>query len=100
MKKMKLMCGGIAVLSMCWLASAELEPLDKLMPKMEARVTTNGTWHIWSMAHNSTNWSECTIDMPSKASAESAIADVRAELRMKYEIGKMISDAFKPSGKK
>jgi len=71
-----------------------LRPLAELMPQFEIRPTTNGMWHIWSKTHNSTNWMECSTDMPTEDAAWRIIATIRRELWIKYETGKLIVDAL------
>jgi len=94
MSKKVLIMMAVVVLSGCSnKKQTGLRPLAELMPQLEARQTEAGMWHVWSKAYDATEWTECPTDLPSKADAEDTIASVEMELRVKYEIGKAISDA-------
>lgn len=75
-------------------STSSLPPLEKLMPKFEVRSNAPTSFQVAFLAYNTTNWTVVTNILPSRAAAEATIEHTKFELRIKYAIGKQLSDAL------
>ena len=74
-----------------------LAPLEQLMPKFEIVTNSTTSYQIRFMAHDKTNW-DCVGTVFSNAlDAAMVIDSTMLELKIKYEVGKAIADAFRAS---
>jgi PBP1b-binding outer membrane lipoprotein LpoB len=73
---------------------SSLPSLETLMPKFEVRSNAPNDYRVAFMAHDQTNWQVVNIVLLTREDAEAVIVKSKAQLEMKYEIGKQLSDSL------